>query len=107
MEGIVIFGNHVLKSWSVTQAVRALSSGEAEYCGMVRGASVGLGMRAVLSDLGIESVIRIKTDAGAAIGTAARRGLGKVRHIELNQLWLQDKVQKKEVLSSKVDGEEI
>ena len=32
------------------------------------------------------------SDASAAIGIASRRGSGKVRHIEVNQLWLQDKV---------------
>ncbi len=42
--------------------------------------------------------------ASAAIGIASRRGLGKVRHIELNQLWLQDKVANREVMLSKVDG---
>ena len=33
--GVVLFGGHAVKSWSSTQAVIALSSGEAEYYGLV------------------------------------------------------------------------
>ena len=97
-------GDHVLKTWSQTQAVIALSSGEAEYYGLVKGGSVGLGFAAILKELGLELKIRLKTDASAAIGIASRRGLGKIRHIEVTQLWLQDKVQNKEILLNKVDG---
>ena len=32
------------------------------------------------------------SDATAAIAIASRRGLGKVRHVEVCQLWLQEKV---------------
>ena len=44
--GVILFGSHLLKSWSTTQAILALSSGEAEYYGMVRGGSMPLGTRA-------------------------------------------------------------
>ena len=47
------FGRHVLKASSSTQAIVALSSGEAEYYGLAKGASVGLGTQAMLVDLGI------------------------------------------------------
>ena len=40
------------------------------------------------------SPIDVKSDASAAIGIANRVGLGKVRHIEVNQLWLHEKVAK-------------
>ena len=39
--------------WSVTQAVLALSAGEAELYALVKAASQGLGLRAMLADLGI------------------------------------------------------
>ena len=101
-----MIGTHVVKAWSVTQAVVALSSGEAEYYGLVRGGSVALGLRSVLSDLGMDMTVCIKSDASAAIGIASRRGLGKVRHIEVNQLWLQEKVASKVVTVVKVKGTE-
>ena len=68
---------------------------EAEYYGMVKGASYSLGMRSLASDLVIKSdqmTIEMFTDSSAARGIASRRGLGKVRHIAVCQLWLQDKV---------------
>ena len=87
-----MWGKHLIKSWSSTQSVIALSSGEAEYYGLVKGGSVGLGLQAVLRDFNVEVNITVKSDATAAIAIASRRGLGKVRHIEVCQLWLQQKV---------------
>jgi len=102
--GIITIGGHIIKSWSSTQNVVALSSGEAEYYGMVKGASMALVVRSVLGDLGYEMQIRLRTDASAAKGIASRRGLGKVRHIEVNQLWLQEKVSSGEIEVMKVKG---
>ena len=99
-----MMGKHVVKTWSTTQAVVALSSGEAEYYGLVRGGSLGLGVQAMLRELGVKKKLRLKTDASAAKGIASRKGLGKIRHLEVNQLWLQDKVASGEVELEKVDG---
>lgn len=104
--GIVQLGQHTIKGWSTTQSVVALSSGEAEYYGMVRGAAVGLGIKAVMEDLGVGRGIRVKTDASAAYGIAHRMGLGKVRHLETCQLWLQQKVGNGETQVEKVKGED-
>ena len=48
--GAVMFGNHLIKAWSVTQGVIALSSVEAEFYGIVKGGSVGMGIQSVLGD---------------------------------------------------------
>ena len=101
-----MLGTHLLKSWSVNQQHVALSSGEAEYYGLVRGVSQALGAKAVLKDLGIEIGIQALVDASAAVGIACRRGLGKVRHIELDQLWLQSQVARGRVRVYKVPGDE-
>ena len=101
-----MIGNHWLKGWSTTQNVVALSSGEAEYYSMVKGGSIGLGIRSLLRDMGLAMGIRIKTDASAAQGIANRTGLGKIRHIEVSQLWLQDHVNKGTIRVQKVKGGE-
>ena len=101
-----MWGEHIIKSWSTTQSVIALSSGEAEYYGMVKGASVGLGIQSVLRDFEINVKLTLKSDASAAIAIASRRGLGKVRHIEVCQLWLQEKVRSGEVKVVKVGTDE-
>ena len=88
-----MFGNHAIKHWSTTQSVIALSSGEAEYYGCVRAGSITIGVQSLLNDLGVKkNRIRIKTDASVAKSLSSRRGLGGTKHIEVNQLWLQEKV---------------
>ena len=98
--GLVRHGGHIIRSWSTGQAVTALSSGEAEYYALVKAASQGIGIRNMMEDLGekCEKPIEINTDATAAIGIVNRVGIGKVRHIEVNQLWLQEKIFKGDVV---------
>jgi hypothetical protein len=102
--GVVMLGTHLIKSWSTNQAVIALSSGEAEYYALVKGGSVSLGVKAIAMDMGMEfkKPIVLNSDASAAIGIGSRIGSGKVRHIEVNQLWLQDKVAQKVIVLQKV-----
>ena len=99
-------GCHSIKTWSATQQVIASSSGEAEYYGMVKGAGNALGLAGVFRDLGIKHEIVLYTDSSAAKGISSRRGLGKVRHIELNQLWLQDQVARGKISVRKIRGED-
>ena len=63
-----------------------------------------MGVYAIAAELGItfERSIEINSDAGAAIGISNRVGSGKVRHIEVTQLWLQDKVSQKIIVLNKV-----
>ena len=104
-----MFGEHVIKHWSGTQTLIALSSGEAEYYGCVRAASSALGVKSMLKDLGVNITrmrVKVKTDSSVAKSLAARRGLGGIRHIEVNQLWLQEKVNKNEIEVEKVKGQD-
>ena len=85
----------------------ALSSGEAEYYALVKGGSIGIGICSMLSDFGIriDSRMHISTDSSAAKGICNRRGLGKVRHIDIHMLWLQERVQKGDIIIKKVAGD--
>ena len=97
---------HVIKTWCTTQSITALSSGEAEYYGLVRGAAHGIGIKNLLMDFGVERRLKLKTDATVAKSIASRRGAGKIRHIEVNQLWLQEKVNNGSVQVEKVRTDE-
>ena len=99
-----MLGELCIKAWSTTQLVIVLSSGEAEYYSMVKGASVALGVVGMLADFGVSVGVALHTDSAAAKGIGSRRGLGKVRHIELNQLWLQEKVAVGTVQLIKISG---
>ena len=103
--GCVVLGTHPIKSWSSTQSSVALSSGEAEFNGVVRGAGVGLGYQSLLRDLGIDVGLRLWTDSSAAIGICSRQGLGKLRHLDTHTLWIQQAVRSKRVDLRKIAGE--
>ena len=99
-----MLGRHVIKCWSATQASLALSSGEAEFYGVVKGCGVGLGQRALFKDVGIDLPVRVWTDSTAAIGICGRQGLGKLRHLACQSLWVQQKVRSGEIEHRKVLG---
>ena len=103
--GCVMLGSHLIKSWSSTQASVALSSGEAEFNGVVRGSGVGLGFQSLLRDLGVQVPLRVWTDSSAAIGICSRQGLGKLRHLDTHTLWIQQAVRSKRIDLRKVPGE--
>ena len=104
--GVAMLGNHMVKSWCSTQSIVSLSSGESEYSSIVKGSSIGLGIKSMLGDFGVDLGVAIKTDASAAKGMANRRGLGNVRHIAVNQLWIQDRVARGDLTIEKVNGKE-
>jgi hypothetical protein len=103
--GCIMIGSHCIRTWSSTQPSVTLSSGEAEYYGLVKAAGAGLGHQSLMLDLGVELPVVCWTDSSAAIGIASRSGLGKLRHLETHTLWLQEKVRTKAITVKKVRGE--
>ena len=97
-------GKHLIKQWSLTQTTVALSSAEAELCGICKGTSISLGLQAVAKDLGISWTLSILTDAAAAIGVCRRRGLGKIRHLATSDLWIQERLRNGDFVLEKVAG---
>ena len=79
-------GDHVVKLWSSTKTVVALSTGEAELYALNKPAAQSLGLQSPLMDLGVELDVRLHTDANTGRAIATRRGLGKVRHIAIKEL---------------------
>ena len=103
---MVLLSGGVVKAWSKTQGPVALSSGEAEYYAMVKGTLEGIGLQSLARDRGWELELRLFVDSSAAKAIASRKGLGKVRHIEIRHLWLQQAVRDKKVVPRKVLGKE-
>ena len=87
---VVMLGRNQLHSVCRGQAVIALSSGEAEYYGLVTGCSEGLGDQSMAKDFGILLSLHVWMDATAGAAIGSRRGLGKVKHIDTIFLWVQD-----------------
>ena len=93
--GAMMIGSHSIKTWSKDQSVVALSSGEAELYAANSGAAQALGMKSFAADIGVKLEIDLLIDAKAAMGIINRQGLGKVRHIEVQDLWIQGTVKNK------------
>jgi hypothetical protein len=66
---------------------------------------VALGYQAMMEDLGQKLEVRVWTDSTATMGICGRRGLGKLRHIDTQCLWIQQKVRGKAIELRKIRGE--
>ncbi|CAE6937842.1 unnamed protein product [Symbiodinium natans] len=100
--GAVFFGSSPLRSYSSNQAVIALSTGESEFYGMLKGCSQAMGLRSLFADIGVEVGIRLCTDSSAGKALAEKKGLGRAKHLETQYLWLQDRVANKDVKVFKI-----
>ena len=95
---------HVVRHASSLQAVTSLSSAEAEFYALTKGACVALGSQAFLRDWGADVPIELYSDSSSARSLAQRRGLGKQRHICTRYLWLQERLALKHVSLRVVRG---
>ena len=88
--GLVTLGKHLIKSYSRQQRTVALSSAEAELHAMVAASAETLGIIALCKDMGIEVGGEVYADSSAALGIVQRSGNGKVRHLRVQALWVQE-----------------
>ena len=88
--GTVLWGSSVLKSYSKTQGTIAQSSAESELIAVVKAACEAIGTVSLASDLGIEVRVRLHVDAAAALGILERQKVGRVRHLVVGVLGLQE-----------------
>ena len=94
---IYINGN-LMESYVRVQKCIALSSGESEYVCMVGGVSEGIFVKELFEFIsGTPCKLVCRSDSSAARGMASRQGVGRVRHIASNLLWLQEKVRERVV----------
>ena len=69
-------------------------------------ASEALGIVAMSEDFGDKADAYLYADASAAIGVANREGLGRIRHLDTQSLWLQQALRKRRLGLGKVPGTE-
>ena len=104
--GALMIGNHLIKSWSSTQKNITLSSAEATLVASVKVCGESIGLVQLVADWGLDMKGKIHVDSSAAIGIAHRRGNGKLRHVKVGPLWIQELVEEEEILMCKVPGAE-
>ena len=90
--------------WCKTQAVVPLSSAEAELYGLVRASAETMGLKSMYKNLGTHINGVVLGDASATLAIVARRGLGKLRHLDTHYLWIQEKAAKGDLNFKKVAG---
>lgn len=89
---MVCRGSHNISRWCKLLPSIALSSCEAEVNAALKGAIEGLNVQRLAATLGDRLSLELKTDASAARGVILRQGVGKVSHLQVKQLWLQENV---------------
>jgi hypothetical protein len=102
--GMAMIGEHLVKHWATTQPTIALSSGEAELSATIKGATQSLGIQSLAADMRMECQVHVHTDSRAGKAIASRKGLGKVRHLEVADLWIQDATAAGRLQLHKVEG---
>ena len=100
-----MIGEHLIKSWSTTQAGIALSSAEAELVAMTKAIAETMGIGNMVKDLGHDMKGVVYADSSAALAIADRKGSGKLRHINIRLLWIQEQRRKEVIETRKVKGE--
>ena len=100
--GCLLRGRHVVSHWSRTQQNIALSSAEAELNGICKASAEGLGAVYMARELGEHIGLEVLTDSSAARGVIQRSGSGRIKHVQVKQLWAQERESQKELIISKL-----
>ena len=103
--GIIMRGTHHIKSWSVTQKRVTLSSAEAELAALVKASAETIGVIQMAKGLGDEVTGEVHVDSSAALSVTQRKGNGKMRHVKIGQLWVQEAAEDEDLKFRKIAGE--
>ena len=76
-----MMGLHLINNWRSTHA---------ELSGIVLGTTEVFGIQSDGRDLGLSKTLSMQTDPPAAVGICKRAGIGRVRHLAVMQLWVQE-----------------
>ena len=102
--GCALLNGSLAKHWSKTQSTIALSSGDAELAGIGSGMAQAWGIQSLAADMGWKLKPRVFSDATAAIGISKRRGLVKIRHLHIADVWVQEQIRNSRISLEKMLG---
>ena len=95
--------SHFLKVWTKKQQVVALSCAESEQKAAVKTASEGFGIQLVARDLGIPCRLNLHLDVSATMCLVNRRRLVKAKHLDMQDLWIQEACKSGWFVTKKID----
>ena len=82
-----------------------MSSAEAELGALVKTSVEAIGVAQMALGLGRSVAVQVLVDSSAALAVTQRKGNGKLRHIRVGQLWVQQTAENETVKYRKVAGE--
>ena len=102
--GVLMIGSHCIRTYSVTQKVVTLSSAEAELMAMVKATTEAIGLSQLAQTWGLSLKASVFVDSSAALAIAHRKGNGKLRHVRIGHLWIQQMDSEGQAHFHKVNG---
>ena len=88
--GVIMRGGHCLKVSTKREQVVSLSTAEGELCAAVKPAPEELAIQSVEKELGTVCWLKLHLDASATMCVVNHRGLGKAKHVDTQNLWIQE-----------------
>ena len=82
------------------------SSAEAELAACIKASCEGIGVAQMAESLGRQVEVEVYVDSSAALGVVDRKGNGKLRHIRVGQLWIQQAAEDETITYRKIHGKE-
>ena len=103
---VLMLGGDTLKAYTRKQKIIAKSSAEAELYAAALGASEAKGVQSMMRDLGFAVKPVLNIDAKATEHILHRQGIGKLKHIDVAYLWVQDEIRSQRLRVHRVRSEE-
>jgi len=100
--GCAFYRGVLLSTWSRTQPTITLSTAESELLALGTAAQEGQLVAHILAELGQSAPLRLHTDSTSARAAVNRRGVGRMKHLAVKQLWLQEGLRAGEFTIQKV-----
>ena len=82
-------------TYSMVMKTVSLSSAEAELYALTTGVAEGMVTKHLLQELGHEVILMNHVDSQSAKAWASKRGLGRMKHVMLKYMYVQDVVENK------------
>ena len=90
------------RHWCRTQIGVGLSSCESELNAALKIGTELIGLKNMLEELDASMKYKILGDSSPPQGFLERRGSGRVKHVAMKQLWLQERIRAKELVYQKI-----
>ena len=71
---------------------------------LVKATSEAIGLAQLALGLGLQLDVGVYVDSSAALAVASRKGNGRLRHVKIGHLWVQELAESDEVRFCKVKG---